>query len=88
MAKPGSGFQFQIEGIKPKPGTRLDKPQGLRVVTETEAVVIGGQKQSAGHSTLRISADGKTAAVVSADGTVTIFDVASGKELMSFPGKK
>ena len=41
-----------------------------------------------GGSMLRLSADGKTAAVVGGDGTVTIFDVASGKELMKFPGKK
>ena len=35
-----------------------------------------------------MSADGKTAAVVGADGTITIYDVATGKEQMRFPGKK
>lgn len=44
--------------------------------------------QPASASMLRLSSDGKTAAVVGGDGTVTIYDVASGKELMKFPGKK
>jgi hypothetical protein len=39
-------------------------------------------------SSLRMSADGKSAAVVAADGTVTVYDTASGKELMRFPVKK
>lgn len=41
-----------------------------------------------GVSSLKLSADGKTAAVVSADGTITVYDVASGKEQMKFSGKK
>lgn len=41
-----------------------------------------------GASSLKLAADGKTAAVVAGDGTVTIYDVATGKELMKFPGKK
>jgi hypothetical protein len=40
------------------------------------------------YSSLRMSADGKTAAVVAADGTVTVYDTASGKEMMKFPVKK
>ena len=35
-----------------------------------------------------MSADGKTAAVVAADGTVTVYDTATGKEMMRFPVKK
>ena len=40
------------------------------------------------YSSLRMSADGKAAAVVAADGTVTVYDTASGKEIMKFPAKK
>jgi hypothetical protein len=39
-------------------------------------------------SSLRMSTDGKAAAVTTADGTVVVYDVASGRELMRFPGKK
>jgi ABC-type molybdate transport system ATPase subunit len=45
-------------------------------------------KAEASGSSLRMSADGKTAAVIAADGSVTVFDTASGKEMMRFPVKK
>jgi hypothetical protein len=32
--------------------------------------------------------DGKAAAVVGADGCISVFDTASGKQLMHFPGKR
>jgi hypothetical protein len=102
-AKPGS-LEFKVEGqpgakpgapiewkVQPRPGVQPE-PQ----TTERRVVVVGdrpGATASAaapasGPSTLKMSADGKTAAVLSADGAVTIYDVASGKELMKFPGKK
>ena len=40
------------------------------------------------NSTLKGLLSSKDPAVVSGDGTVTVFDVVSGKELMKFPGKK
>ncbi len=51
-------------------------------LTRTPATTVGD------ISSLKLSADGKTAAVVSADGTITVYDVASGKEQMKFAGKK
>ncbi|QJX00976.1 WD40 repeat domain-containing protein [Frigoriglobus tundricola] len=53
------------------------------------AAILPGQGEPAkATSSLKMAADGKTAAVVSADGTVVVFDVATGRELMRFPGKK
>ncbi|HXD86389.1 MAG TPA: hypothetical protein VN641_07835 [Urbifossiella sp.] len=80
LGSPGSGVQLQFEGNSPKPEKNA---RGVVVVGEMHMKLAGP-----GPSTLKMSADGKTAAVVSDDGTVTIFDVASGKELMKFPGKK
>jgi RNA polymerase sigma factor (sigma-70 family) len=41
-----------------------------------------------GGSSLKLSSDGKTAAVIGVDGTITIYDVASGKEQNKFPMKR
>jgi hypothetical protein len=80
----GPVFQFETE-----PG----KPVGDQKGVEKRIVVIaeGGKgyfAASGGTSSLKLSADGKTAAVVGSDGTVTIYDVATGKETMKFAGKK
>lgn len=56
----------------------------LKVFVNTEKIV----KVPESYSNLRMSADGKTAAVIAADGSVTVFDTVSGKELMKFPVKK
>lgn len=64
----------------PKPG----EPFKMVVVTDGSKNV----KAPEASSSLRMSADGKTAAVIAADGSVTVFDTASGKELMRFPVKK
>jgi len=66
-------------------------PEGKAV--EARVLVVGERMTATapvggGASTLKLSADGKTAAVVSADGAVTIYDVATGKEIMKFSGKK
>jgi hypothetical protein len=41
-----------------------------------------------GTSSLKMSSDGKTAAVVATDGSVVVYDVATGRELMRFAGRK
>jgi hypothetical protein len=53
-----------------------------------EVVKPAAQAAATGTSSLKMSADGKTAAVVNADGSIVIYDVATGKEQMRFPGKK
>ena len=53
-----------------------------------EAQASGDLAYEIGSATLKMSADGKLAAIVTADGTITIFDVATGKEMMKFSGKK
>lgn len=78
---PAPGKPIEIELVYPPGiGTRPIevKPQPPRVIAKEEPK---------GASSLRMSADGKTAAVVQADGTVVVYDVASGKELMRFPAK-
>ena len=67
-----------VEG-KPTEG---HKTVTATVVEAKPAAPVGGA------NTLKLSADGKTAALLAADGTITIFDVASGKEMMKFSGKK
>ncbi|MFO0806636.1 MAG: hypothetical protein U0791_26320 [Gemmataceae bacterium] len=69
--------------VEGKPG------DGPKTVTATVVGdVVRATTTPAGTSTLKLSVDGKTAALLSADGTITIFDVASGKETMRFSGKK
>lgn len=72
-------------------GTEDGKPR------EASVTVVKGQPVEGVHnvtvnvvgtSSLKLSADGKTAALLAADGTITIFDVATGKETMKFSGKK
>jgi hypothetical protein len=53
-----------------------------------EAPKATGAEPAKAGSTLRMSTDGKTAAVISADGAVVVFDVATGRELMRFPAHK
>jgi hypothetical protein len=60
---------------------------GHKTVTAT-VVEAKPAAPAGGASTLKLSSDGKTAALLAADGTITIFDVASGKEMMKFTGKK
>ena len=102
--KPGAGastFEFkaaQPELFKVLPGNPGEKVERRIVVVgdgthakPVEARVVLGEKITAtvaGPSTLKLSADGKTAALLSADGTITIFDVATGKEMMKFASKK
>lgn len=61
--------------------------EGHKTVTAT-VVEAKPAAPASGANTLKLSADGKTAALLAADGTITIFDVASGKEMMKFSGKK
>jgi hypothetical protein len=95
----GGGVPFKFEfapapgGEKPKaeatPGTPLQLELKVEGGKHLFMVVPEGPKPGGvGGSTMRMSADGKTAAVVGADGSITIFDVASGKEVMKFPAKK
>jgi hypothetical protein len=94
-APPKAGQPFEIEVVL-DPGTM--KPDGLPFDFKSGRLVIvadDGKKPGAAKpaapaaaTSLKMSADGKSAAVVSADGTVTVFDVATGRELMTFPGKK
>jgi hypothetical protein len=74
----GAGQTLRLES---KP---VATSEPLKVVVSTDKVV----KVAEPVSSLRMSADGKTAAVIAADGSVTVFDAASGKELMRFPVKK
>jgi hypothetical protein len=65
-----------------KPSTVLLGDRNIEVVKP--AIQAAGT----GASSLKMSADGKTAAVVNADGSIVIYDVTTGKEQMRFPGKK
>jgi hypothetical protein len=85
--KPGIPFELKFDDLK------FDLQQGVPNIKGQPNIIIvgeakGGTTPAAGGSTLKMSADGKTAAVVGADGTITIYDVATGKEQMRFPGKK
>ncbi len=70
---------FNLESRKPNAGGVPDAGKGGLLMTTAPA---------AGASSLKLSADGKTAAVVGADGSITIYDVATGKEQLKFPAKK
>lgn len=61
---------------------------GEKLGDKTATIEVTKSVTAAGPSTLKLSADGKTAAVLAADGTITIYDVATGKETMKFGGKK
>ncbi|HUR54797.1 MAG TPA: hypothetical protein VMZ71_11745 [Gemmataceae bacterium] len=64
------------------------EPLKVVVVTDKSVSTDKNVKVPETYASLRMSADGKTAAVTAADGSVTVFDTASGKELMRFPVKK
>jgi hypothetical protein len=89
--KPGSQLEFKVV---PFPGTPAVKAEPAKPV-EARVVVVGEKladpvrsvtfsAKAEGASTLKLSADGKTAALLAGDGTITIFDVATGKETMKF----
>ena len=94
--KPGGKLELELRALKgqqplewkvqPRPAEELKTERRIVVVGDKSTAPV--QLPTSGGSTLRLSADGKTAAVVTGDETVTIYDVASGKELMKFPGKK
>jgi hypothetical protein len=67
----------------PKPDPKAT-PKGVELKIEglTFVLDIGSE------SSLKLSFDGKTAAVIGTDGSVTVYDVATGKEVMKFPAKK
>jgi|GEM_PF-3493628 len=69
------------DGKAPEARVTVVKGQPVEGVHNVTVNVVG-------TSSLKLSADGKTAALLSTDGTITIFDVASGKEVMKFAGKK
>jgi hypothetical protein len=83
-----------LEQKQPWPQKLHLEIQGVKVpgAPVADLVVVGkgagSAPAAAGHSSLRLSTDGKTAAVVAADGSVTIYDVATGKEVMGFPTRK
>jgi len=93
-SKPGKPTELKAGGLEMKHGGQIElkfgKPTGdVKGIEKRIVVVTEGSSASAGAtSSLKLSADGKTAAVVSSDGTVTIYDVATGKETMKFAGKK
>ena len=85
--KPQAGqpleLEFKIEGLKLQgnkvtPVAPIEGKGGILLMTAPAPAA----------STLKLSGDGKTAAVVGADGSITIYDVASGKEQLKFPAKK
>jgi hypothetical protein len=96
-AAPGEKVERRVVVVEGKPlegkvveggrivvaGEKLGDP--VRTVTVTAAAPAA---PAAGVSSLKLSADGKTAALLSADGTISIFDVVTGKEMMKFAGKK
>ena len=95
--KSGGKLEVELRALKaqqplewkvlPRPGEELKSERRI-VVVDDKSTAHAQPAPASGSSTLRLSADGKTAAVVSGDGTVTIYDVATGKEIMKFPGKK
>jgi hypothetical protein len=74
--KPGGG-ELKLE-LKAEPKKGEIKIEGMVLVMN-----VGGFESS-----LKMSADGKKAALIGTDGSVTIYDVTTGKELMKFPAKK
>jgi hypothetical protein len=80
--KPGQPLELRFETI---PGAKSGT-----VVEERKVDVArpAGPAAATGASNLKMSADGKTAAVVNADGSIVIFDVATGKEQLRFPARK
>ena len=99
LAKPAPGgnggtFEFKVLPLPGGTATPGEKVERRVVVVEGKPVeggriaVAAATPAAAGASTLKLSADGKTAALLAADGTISIFDVASGKEIMKFAGKK
>ena len=67
---------------KPEPQAN-PKPVELKFEGGFFLMNVGG-----GESSLKLSVDGKKAAVTGIDGTVTVYDVTTGKELMKFPAKR
>ena len=65
-----------------------DVKGGPARIVKSADFILAAIEPAKGTSSLKMSSDGKTAAVVSTDGTVLVFDVATGRELMRFPGKK
>jgi hypothetical protein len=81
------GLELKFETAPGKPGGDQQKGGEKRIVVVAEGGK-GSFAASGATSSLKLSADGKTAAVVGSDGTVTIYDVATGRETMRFAGKK
>ncbi|MDB5311317.1 MAG: hypothetical protein JWO38_5519 [Gemmataceae bacterium] len=90
----GAGAPLRVEveawGHKQRAPAELkvEPPAAERVRVRTVVLNERGEAAKTGQSRLRMSADGKTAAVVGADGSVTVFDTTTGKELMRFPAKE
>lgn len=81
---PAVAGRLSLEGVPFKRPEVKTAGEPLKAVVVTDKNV----KVPESGSSLRMSADGKTAAVIAADGSVTVFDTASGKELMRFPVQK
>jgi hypothetical protein len=77
---PTAGKPIELEVELVPDGSR----PGLPVVVKPPTRVVVKDEGPKASSTLKMSADGKTAAVVSADGTIVVYDVATGRELMRF----
>jgi hypothetical protein len=85
----GKAIELKLESLsKVKPGAGADYRVTPPAVERRVVVAAERTGPAGGSSTLKLSADGKVAAIVDADGTVTVFDVVSGKEMMKFAGKK
>ena len=84
------GGKLVVEGgpIKRSEVKTGSEPLKVVVVTDKSVSTDKNAKVPETYASLRMSADGKTAAVTAADGSVTVFDTASGKELMRFPVQK
>ncbi len=72
----------KLNRLAPAANNPWGTPAGGLTRTPATAISVWG------ISSLKLTADGKTAAVVGADGTITVYDVASGNEQMRFAGKK
>ncbi len=83
---PAPRTPWKVEVLTP-PGSN-PAPPTIEFKPTPRMIVIGDRAPAPTASSLKLSTDGKTAAVVGADGGVVVYDVASGRELMRFPGKK
>jgi hypothetical protein len=86
----------ELLGLLTKAAPTTCPPGNSKNSDKTEAMPVGRKGEGVTkvlvierhESSLKHSADGKTVAVIGTDGSITLYDVATGREWMKFPAKK